>query len=196
LKEIDMKKSSRVKAISGKKFCGFLIDWSKCSAKSRDFMCDGHFCDASLSLTDEKFCSTQFNVQVLEGDYGQSREYLDVYINGVSRGKCDPGTEIWGSGSPSWHDCGIFRSSADSFKIKLQSTKSDGGGGVHKAGNTYNGEHYTVYGRLGYKAYDVLDKADALLDKDLFSIARICPNASVINDIDNCGDVACGVCYR
>jgi hypothetical protein len=85
-------------SISGEKFCvGFGH-----AARSRDFWCYGSLCDASLSIRKEMFKDYKFSLQVLGGKYGSSSQYLEVLVNGVHVGRCDPGKDEQNTNSPSW----------------------------------------------------------------------------------------------
>jgi hypothetical protein len=88
LKETKVSKYRSLTAISGQKFCGF--EYGVCKPRSKDFFCDTRGCGVSMSIKGERFCSTKFRVQVLEGDYNNDHEYAEIYINGAYVGKCHP----------------------------------------------------------------------------------------------------------
>ena len=48
-------------------------------------------------MTIERICGDEFDLQVLEGDYGEFGEIVGIEINGASKTSCDPGTRYTGS---------------------------------------------------------------------------------------------------
>jgi hypothetical protein len=143
LKKTNLEKSLSLTSISGEKFCvGFGY-----SARSRDFWCYGSLCNASLSIG-KAFQDNQFSLQVLGGTYGSNSSYLEVRVNGVHIGQCDPAKDEWNTNSPSWYDCGVYK-----YATKVVSTIILKNVQVNDGRNAYNRVNYTIYGRVGYR-YD------------------------------------------
>ena len=123
------------------------------------------------------FCSNNITLEVLHGNYDDWYEFLSIYINGVFVNKCDPGT-LYGGTNPSWYKCGVFTiPSGGSFILSVAL------GAVWDYNNLfYNGIPYTHWARVTYSVYTA---------EDFFATAATCPNAIVMDLLEDCTDVSC-----
>ena len=157
-------------AISGEKFCEFCTE-----VKKADFHCYSNGCDAIITIT-SGFCrSKPVTIEVLEADTRPNEAYLEVYINDEYMSECESGID---DSTPSWHRCGVYNIPSGSYlKVKLRTTY-----GVD-ARFVYNGQTYNVYGRVTYYSSDMVD---------LYEAAHLCPNATEMEQLVECTEVACG----
>jgi len=114
-----------------------------CGTVWETFYCATPGCTASITLSGS--CEATFELEILEGDFSGSSEYVDVYVNDEYMGKFSTGDDHTHN-SPKFISSGEFSIPiGGTFTVKLVSTAS-----VHSY-NTYNGVAYAVWGRIKYK---------------------------------------------
>jgi hypothetical protein len=100
---------------------------------------------------------------MLEGDFGNSNEFVNVLVNDRFVAKCDPGYDYGGS-NPSWIMCGEFSIPAeDSLKITLISPSTVGNYSEYHNSSSGDVIRYNVYGRV------------TMTCDDYFAVAPTCP---------------------
>jgi hypothetical protein len=174
LKKNDNGKVPSGNHISGKRLCDY------CGHnKTEDFFCNTKGCEASLNVTD--ICSKEFGIEILHGDFGNSTEENEtvyMYLNDEYIGECDPGFDLekLADGTPpGWYNCGLYSTPTDGkVNLRLKAGSDVDTNSI----NVYNGQQYTLYGRLSFS-----------IGGDYFAVAPRCPS---VKGLKECINAACG----